>query len=124
MKFLPLILSNLFRHKRRTVLTVASVALALFLFASLRTVVTTIGAYSQWGSARRLVTTNATGIVFPLPLAYAKRLQAVPGVEGVTWENWFGGRRGDNKRFFGQFAVDPESFLAMYPEMQVPDDQK
>lgn len=124
MRFLPLVLANLGRHKRRTALTVASVALALFLFASLRTVVTTIDATAQWGGARRLVTTNATGIVFPLPLAYANRLVAVPGVEAVTWANWFGGRYGDGKRFFANFAVDAESYLAMYPEIQLPADQR
>lgn len=124
MRFLPLVLANLGRHKRRTALTVASVALALFLFASLRTVVTTIAATAQFGGARRLVTTNATGIVFPLPLAYANRLAAVPGVEAVSWANWFGGRYGDGKRFFANFAVDAESYLAMYPELQLPPDQR
>jgi putative ABC transport system permease protein len=123
-RFLPLVLANLGRHKRRTALTVASVALALFLFASLRTVVTTIAATAQFGGARRLVTTNATGIVFPLPLAYANRLAAVPGVEAVSWANWFGGRYGDGKRFFANFAVDAESYLAMYPEIQLPPDQR
>ncbi len=62
MRFLPLVLANLGRHKRRTVLTIASVALALFLFASLRTVVTTLAATAQFGGARRLVTTNATDL--------------------------------------------------------------
>jgi len=124
MKFLPLVLANLGRHKRRTILTIASVALALFLFASLQTVVTTIAATASFGSARRLVSTNATGIVFTLPIAYANRLQAVPGVESVTWANWFGGRYGDGKRFFATFAVDPKTYLDMYPEMIIPPDQK
>lgn len=124
MKYLRLVFANLGRHKWRTLLTTAGISLALFLFASLRTVVTTIAATAQWGGARRLVTTNATGIVFALPLNYAERLRAVPGVTAVTWANWFGGRYGDNKRFFGQFAVDAESYLAMYPEMTVPEDQR
>ncbi|MDX2121455.1 MAG: ABC transporter permease [Gemmatimonadota bacterium] len=124
MKYLHLVLANLGRHKRRTLLTIASVALALFLFASLRTVVTTLAAAAQFGSARRLVSTNATGIVFPLPLSYANKLQATPGVEAVSWANWFGGRYGDNKRFFAQFAVDPASYLEMYPEISLPEDQK
>lgn len=124
MKFFPLLRANLGRHKRRTFLTIASVALALFLFASLRTVITTIGAAAQFGSARRLVTTNATGFVLPLPVAYANRLQPVDGVERVTWANWFGGRYGDGKRFFATFAVDAESYLDIYPEMSVPADQK
>ncbi len=124
MRYLPLVLANLGRHKRRTFFTIASVALALFLFASLRTVVTTIGAYATWGNVRRLVTTNATGIVFPLPLAYANRLRAMPEVESVSWANWFGGRYGDGKRFFANFAVDPASYLDMYPEIVLPPDQR
>ena len=124
MKYFPLVLANLGRHKRRTFLTIASVALALFLFASLRTVVTTIGLAAQFGSARRLVVTNATGIVFPLPLSYANRLRAVPGIEAVSWANWFGGRYGDGKRFFANFAVDAESYLAMYPEIVLPPEQR
>ena len=124
MKFLPLVLANLGRHKRRTILTITSVALALFLFASLQTVVTTIQSAANFGNARRLVATNATGIVFTLPISYANRLEAIPGVEGVTWANWFGGRYGDGKRFFATFAIDPKSYLEMYPEMVVPPDQK
>ncbi len=121
MKFWTLLRANLGRHKRRTFLTIASVALALFLFASLRSVITTIGAAAQFGSARRLVTTNATGFVLPLPVSYANRLEAVPGVEKVTWANWFGGQYGDGKRFFATFAVDAKSYLDIYPEMSVPE---
>jgi putative ABC transport system permease protein len=124
MRFLPLLRANLGRHKRRTLLTIASVALALFLFASLRTVITTLGAAAQFGSARRLVTTNSTGFVLPLPVAYANRIQTIAGVQGVTWANWFGGRYGDGKRFFANFAVDAKSYLDLYPEMSVPADQR
>lgn len=124
MRYLPLVLANLGRHKLRTILTMISVALALFLFASLQTVVTTIGASSRFGSARRLVSTNATGLVFTLPISYANRLQAVPGVEAVTWANWFGGKYGDGKRFFAQFAIDPRSYLDLYPEITLPADQR
>jgi putative ABC transport system permease protein len=48
----------------------------------------------------------------------------VPGVEKVSWANWFGGRYGDGKRFFATFAVDAKSYLDLYPEMSVPEDQK
>jgi putative ABC transport system permease protein len=124
MSHFRLVLANLRRHTWRTALTILGVALALFLFASLRTVVTAIEATAQFGGARRLVVTNATGIVFPLPLAYGNRIAAVPGVRGVSWASWFGGRYGDNKRFFAQFAVDPQSYLDLYPEISLPEDQK
>jgi putative ABC transport system permease protein len=123
-KYLRLVLANLGRHKLRTVLTILSVALALFLFASLRSVTTTLAATAQFGGARRLVTLNATGLVFPLPLAYANRIRALKGVTGLSWANWFGGRYGDGKTFFANFAVDPESYLSIYPEIVLPADQK
>jgi len=124
-KYFHLIVANLRRHKLRTILTVASVALALFLFASLRTVITTLHTNSQFGGARRLVSTNATGIVFVLPVSYANKIKSLRGVRGVSWANWFGGKYGENSRdFFAQFAIDPESYLAMYPEIELPADQK
>jgi putative ABC transport system permease protein len=124
MKFFPLLLANLGRHKRRTILTMLSVALAMFLFASLRTVVTTLQKTGEFGGANRLVSMSASGFMVFLPVSYANRLQAIPGVEKVTWANWFGGRYGDGKRFFASFAVDADSYLEMYPEMSVPADQK
>lgn len=124
MKFLPLVLANLKRHKLRTILTTTSVALALFLFASLRTVVTSLNAGAQVSSASRMIVENATAFVIPLPTSYVQRLQAVPHVQTVTWANWFGGKYGDGKKFFAQFAIDPESYLKIYPELQIPDDQK
>lgn len=124
MRFFPLLLANLGRHKRRTILTMLSVALAMFLFASLRTVVTTLQNTGEFGGANRLVSMSASGFMVQLPVSYANRLQAIPGVEKVTWANWFGGRYGDGKRFFATFAVDAESYLEMYPEMSVPADQK
>ena len=115
MKFLPLVLANLKRHRLRTILTMCSVALALFLFASLRTVTTTLNAGSQVSSASRMITQNSTASVIPLPMSYAQRLRSVPHVTDVTWANWFGGKYGDGKKFFAQFAIDAESYLRIYP---------
>ena len=124
MKFLPLVFANLGRHKLRSILTICSVALALFLFASLRSVTTTLQSGAEVSSASRMITQNSTAFVIPLPQSYAARLAAVPHVEFVTWANWFGGKYGDGNDFFSQFAIEPESYLKMYPEMQVPDTQK
>lgn len=124
MKFLPLVFANLGRHKLRTTLTIVSVALALFLFASLRTVVTTLNAGAEMSSASRMMVQNATAFVIPLPMSYATRLRAVPHVESVSWANWFGAKYGDGKKFFASFAIDAESYLKMYPEIEIPEDQK
>ena len=124
MKFLPLILANLKRHKLRTILTTCSVALALFLFASLRTVTTTLTAGAEMSSASRMMVQNSTAFVIPLPMSYVARLKNVPHVQDVTWANWFGGKYGDGKKFFAQFAIDADSYLKIYPEIEIPEDQK
>jgi len=71
-----------------------------------------------------MITQNATAFVIPLPMSYAQRLKSVPHVSDVTWANWFGGKYGDGKEFFAQFAIDPESYLKMYPELAVSEEQK
>lgn len=123
-KYLPLVWANLMRHRRRTVLTTLSVALAMFLFASLRSFKTTLEAVSEAGSETRMVVRNATGIVFTLPMRYAAQLAAVDGVQAVSWAAWFGAWYRSEREFFGNFAVDPPTMLAMYPEIVVPPEQR
>lgn len=126
MKLLPLVFANLRRHKLRTILTMLGVALATFLFASLRSVVTTLNAGAEVASASRMGVQNATAIVFPLPMSYKARLEAVPGVKAVSWANWFGGVYGDPndfKNFWPRLAVDPDTYFDLYPEFQLPPDQ-
>lgn len=124
MNRLSLARANLGRNKRRTVLTILSVAVALFLFGALRSVLTTLSAAEEVASETRLITRNAISIVFPLPQSYFERLRAMEGVREASWANWFGGIYIDEKNFFGQFAVDGERYLHLYPEMKIPADQR
>lgn len=123
MKYARLVWMNLMRRKGRTLLTALSVMVAMFLFAALRSVLTTLKASEKIGSESRLVVTNNIGFTFPLPESYANRIAAVEGVKAVTWANWFGAQYVDDKNFFAQFAVDAESYFPMYPEIQVPPEQ-
>ena len=123
MKFLPLVIANLFRKKIRTALTIGSFTVALFLFGLL---VIVRGAFSQGvdiAGADRLVVINKVSLIQPLPLSYRDRLLRMPGVKEVTFQNWFGGVYQDEKNFFPQFAVDVNSQRVMYPEFTVPEDQ-
>jgi putative ABC transport system permease protein len=115
MNLFSLVLVNLGRNKVRTVLTMLSVVVALFLFCALRGVLDTLAASIKVGSEARLVTRNAISLIFPLPLAYRERLIAVPGVKSVTYANWFGGRDPvDPHDFYAQFAVDADTYLPIY----------
>lgn len=123
MKFLRLIYRNLFHSLRRTILTLASITVALFLFATLRSVITAFDASVKVADAARLVTRSAIAIVFPLPTSYKEKIAQVPGVEMVTWGNWFGGQYKDPSNFFAQFAVDKDNYFKMYSELEVPPEQ-
>jgi putative ABC transport system permease protein len=118
-KFLGLVLAHLLRQKRRTFLTVSSIAIALFLFCALRTVMTSLDAGIRASDDTRLVVRHAASLVFPLPLAYRDRLAQIPGVTRVSYGNWFGGYYQDPKNNFTQFAIDVESFFDLFPEVLV-----
>jgi putative ABC transport system permease protein len=112
---LSLVLVNLGRNKRRTILTLLSVTVALFLFCALGGVLDTLQDAVRFGSETRLATRNEMGIVFPLPLAYREKIATVPGIRRICLQNWFGGTDPvDPRNFFPQFAVDAENFFPMY----------
>ena len=123
MKFLHLILANLSRKKLRTILTVGSFAVALFLFAFLAVVKGAFGRGADIAGADRLVIINRISIIQPLPLSYRDQILRIPGVKSVTHNNWFGGVYQDEKNFFPQFVIDPENQRQVMSELIVPDDQ-
>ncbi len=116
--FVPLFVArNALRHKLRTALTILGIVVAITAFGLLRTIVDAWYAGANASSSARLVTRNAVSLIFPLPLTYAQKIRQVDGVRSVSWANWFGGVYVTERNFFPQFAIDPPSYLAMYPEL-------
>lgn len=124
MLFFRLILRNALRHRLRTVLTVFGVAVAIAAFGLLRTLVGLWYLGVESSSATRLVTRNAISLVFFLPLSYRERILSVPGVTEAAYGSWFGGIYIDEKNFFANYAVEPRSYLELYPEFVLPPEQK
>jgi putative ABC transport system permease protein len=123
MKYLPFILRNLKRKKTRTILTVGSIAVALFLFGLLVTIETSLNAGVDVAGADRLVVRNRISLIQPLPLSYQQRLRQLDHVTDATHASWFGGIYQDERNFFPQFAVDTESYRDVFTEFVIPDDQ-
>ena len=115
-----LIVVNLFRNPLRTFLTMASVAVALFLFCTLGGVLDTLQESIKVGSESRLVTRNKISLVQWIPMAYRQRIESVPGVKRVAVQNWFGGQDpNDSRGFFAQFGVD-DPYMAIYaPDIDI-----
>ncbi|HYA13141.1 MAG TPA: FtsX-like permease family protein [Syntrophales bacterium] len=124
MLFLKLLFRNAFRHRLRTGLTILGIAIAILAFGMLRTMVGAWYAGVEASSAGRLVTRNAISLIFPLPISYKDKIRQVSGVKIVSYGNWFGGLYIDEKNFFANFAVDPRSYLQLYPEFILSPDEE
>ncbi len=119
-----LIWRSTYRHPLRTGLTVLGMAVAVLAFCLLRTVVTAWYAGVDLSSPLRLVTRSSVSLLFPLPLSYLSKIQAIPGVRNVGYAYWFEGIYVDKKNFFPQFAMSLPGYLEMYPEFIFNPEQK
>src|SRR5437588_6630666 len=117
---------NAFRNKRRSVLTVLSVAFSLLLLTLMMTIWRAF--YLDEGSAesaQRLVVRHRVSLTFSLPAYYREKIRSMPGVVAVVPVSWFGGLYKDDKpeNFFAQFGTDPEEFFKVYRDISMPPEQ-
>ena len=124
MYIIKLLYRNSLRHKLRTFLTILGLTVAILAFGLLRTVVSAWYAGVEASSASRLITRNAISLVFTLPSSYREKIRQIEGVKTVSWGNWFGGIYIDEKNFFANFAVDPKTYLELFPEFSLPPEEQ
>jgi len=116
---------NVARNRFRAALTVLGVAVAMVAFVLLRTILSAWMTGAEHAAQDRVATRHKVTFVMTLPLRYVEEIAEVPGVSAVTWCNWFGARLPDNENvFFANIATDPESFLRVYEEIDVPAAQR
>ena len=133
MRFAGFVLQHLRGAPIRTASTLVAMALCVFLFCGLRSVLEQMDHLVEGRSPRRLIVgDHFSGGV---PLAYRDRIGAVPGVRRVAATTMFGGllparreakaeegseRPTDWMNVFQNVAVDSEPYFAMNPELMVP----
>src|SRR4030095_677254 len=124
MKHLWLIWSNLKRRKLRTGFTISALASAFLLFGLLIATKKAFTAGVNIAGQDRLIVQHKVSFIMSMPISYLQRIAAVPGVAAVTHASWMGGTYQDPKNVIGTFPVDPVSYMDVYPEFLIPDDQK
>jgi putative ABC transport system permease protein len=124
MKFLPLVWRNLMRRKIRTGITVMTIMVAFILFGALMAIRAAFSMGVEVAGADRLMMIHKVSLIQLLPRSYTERIRATDGVTAVSHANWFGGYYQEPTNFVQNMAVDPASWLEMYPEFQLPEDQK
>lgn len=119
-----LVCRQIIGHPVRSLLTVGAVFVGVFLLCLLRSVVTALNAGVDAASSVRLMVQSSVSLFVSLPISYQARIAQVEGVQAVAKWQWFGGYYQDPSNFFGQFAVDPVQQFEVYPEIELPAEQK
>jgi len=123
MKYFRLIWKNVWRKKIRTLLTILSVFVAFLLFSLLSAIGFAFKGGEDVADAERLIVINKVSLINPIPMSYQSRILATEGVASVTHASWFGGYYQEPRNQFGQFPVDPQSYMDMFPEFDLPAEQ-
>ena len=128
MRYLSLAFKNTFRNRRRSLLTVSSIAVSLCLLGVLTAMYHALFNGQQTpGQALRLVVRHKVSLAQGLPIAYEAKVRQLPGVQAVSVWNWFGGTYKDSrdqKNFFARMAVEPAAFLQIRTQLTMPPEQK
>lgn len=119
---------NTLRNRRRSTLTVASIAVSLCILGVLMAMYHALFLSEPTpAQALRLVCRHKVSLTQPLPISYRQKIQRIPGVKDLMVWQWFGGTYKDNrdtKNFFARFASEPDHIFNVHPEFVMPDDQK
>lgn len=124
MLLFKILFRNAFHNKLRTGLTVLGISVAILSFGMIRTVISAWYAGVDASSASRLITRNSISLIFTLPLSYYEKIRHADHVKTVSYGNWFGGVYIEEKNFFPNFAIEPRSYLELYPEFTLTDSER
>ena len=127
MKLWRFVLKNLFRNKRRTLLTIASLGFSIFIVNTLLSVLHGLENPDSGSEVNmRLMVRHKVSLTNPLPESYWEKIKSIPHVVVVCPRNWFGGTYKDQtfENFFARFSTDPATELAIASDIySLPPDQ-
>jgi putative ABC transport system permease protein len=123
LSFASLIARNSIRSRRRSVLTILSIAVSFCMIGVL------MAMYSLFflsepaaDQALRLIVRNRISFANPIPISYVDKIKAVPGVREVMIQQWFGGTYKDPHEptnNFARFAIEPTKLFRLHPEYEI-----
>jgi putative ABC transport system permease protein len=129
LRHVPLIWKNAVRNRRRSLLTIASIAASFALLGTLAAMYRAL----FWsdpvpGQELRVMTRHRVSLTQSMPVSYEQKIRAVPGVQAVTILNWFGGtykdEQADRSNIFARFSTDPKNFFEVRPDIEISEEHK
>ncbi|MBI1325366.1 FtsX-like permease family protein [bacterium] len=124
MKYLGYIFRNVRRNILRTILTIGSIGISLFLMMLMLSFLSINATVSETlKGSNRLISMSSQGFAVPLPIRFVEECKAIPGVEHASPLAWFGGSFKEEKMPFAQFGVDADTFSEILYDRKVPAEQ-
>ena len=127
-RYFSLAFKNSLRNRRRSILTISSIAVSLCLLGVLIAIYHALFyGDATPGQALRVVVRHRVSLAQPIPVAYEAKIRNVPHVKEVSVWNWYGGSykdARDPKNFFARFGVEPAAFMKIRTQMEMPEDQR
>ena len=120
---LGLVSRNLFRNRRRTILTAGSVAVSILLLVVFWAVYRFLEAPPAAESDRShlaLVVMARTSLIQPMPVSYRQRIARMPGIRAVMQVFWFDARYKNEDTVIASLGLDPEIVRTFFPDWQLP----
>ena len=123
----PLIVRNVLRNRRRSLLTLASTAVSLAVLGLMVALYQGFFFAEQTSpsEALRLIARHKVSLTNPLPASHQARIASIDGVVAVSAWTWYQGKYKDEKpeNFFARFAVDPVEIQKVHQDYTAPPEQ-
>ena len=127
-RYVTLIVKNSLRNRRRSILTIGSIAISLCILGVLMAMYRALFFGEETpAQALRLICRHRVSLTQPMPMSYRQKIERIPGVRDIAIWNWFGGTYKDNRdtrNFFARFATDPDHIFNVYPEYVISGEEK
>jgi putative ABC transport system permease protein len=118
--FARIIFRDLGRNRRRTTMTITSIAISLFVFCALMSFAKLPDQMrANANNSVRLVCRNKAGLGHGLPQAYTQKIQGLPHITAVSAWNFFGSRYRRPDDTFPTVDVDVQDLDVIWPEWQI-----
>jgi putative ABC transport system permease protein len=122
-----LVIRNVLRNRRRSILTAASVAVSILLLQ----VFWAVYGFLQEPPASKaslshlsLVVMARTSQIQPMPMSYRARIERLPGVRTVSQVFWFDARYKNEDTVIASLGLDPDIVFTFFPNWELPAEQR
>ncbi|MFM7316315.1 MAG: ABC transporter permease, partial [bacterium] len=125
MKYLGYVLRNISRNPLRSLLTIGSISVSLFLMMIMLSFLSVNSEVSDsLKGSNRIIAMSSQGFAAQVPIRFVEEVAGMEGVTAASPLSWYGGKYQEQEMPFAQFGIYPENIFDIWDELTIPEDQK